>query len=25
VLPPGAEWVRDRDAFIRHALGLLGR
>ncbi|MBC2669746.1 hypothetical protein ACFOON_13275 [Novosphingobium piscinae] len=25
VLPPGAEWVRDRDAFIRHALGLIGR
>ena len=25
VLPPGTEWVRDRDAFIRHALGLIGR
>jgi len=25
VLPPGAEWVRDRNAFIRHALGLIGR
>lgn len=25
VLPPGMEWVRDRDAFIRHALGLIGR
>lgn len=24
-LPPGADWVRDRDAFIRHALGLIGR
>lgn len=24
-LPPGAEWVKDRDAFIRHALGLIGR
>jgi len=25
VLPPGAGWVLDRDAFIRHALGLIGR
>ncbi|MDE2619890.1 MAG: hypothetical protein KGL54_06975 [Sphingomonadales bacterium] len=25
VLPPGSGWVRDRDAFIRHALGLIGR
>lgn len=25
VLPAGAEWVRDRDTFIRHALGLIGR
>lgn len=24
-LPSGAEWVTDRDAFIRHALGLIGR
>jgi hypothetical protein len=24
-LPAGAEWVTDRDAFIRHALGLIGR
>ena len=24
-LPAGAMWVRDRDAFIRHALGLIGR
>jgi hypothetical protein len=24
-LPPEAAWVRDRDAFIRHALGLIGR
>ena len=24
-LPPGAAWVTDRDAFIRHALGLIGR
>ena len=24
-LPQGAEWVADRDAFIRHALGLIGR
>lgn len=24
-LPPEAQWVRDRDAFIRHALGLIGR
>lgn len=24
-LPVGAEWVTDRDAFIRHALGLIGR
>lgn len=24
-LPPQAAWVRDRDAFIRHALGLIGR
>lgn len=24
-LPAGAEWVKDRDAFIRHALGLIGR
>lgn len=25
VLPPEMQWVRDRDAFIRHALGLIGR
>lgn len=25
VLPAGTDWVRDRDAFIRHALGLIGR
>lgn len=24
-LPQGAQWVGDRDAFIRHALGLIGR
>jgi len=24
-LPPQARWVTDRDAFIRHALGLIGR
>ncbi len=24
-LPAGAEWVQDREAFIRHALGLIGR
>lgn len=24
-LPEGAAWVRDRDAFIRHALALIGR
>lgn len=24
-LPAGSEWVLDRDAFIRHALGLIGR
>jgi hypothetical protein len=24
-LPPGAEWITDRDAFIRHALKLIGR
>jgi hypothetical protein len=24
-LPAGAQWVLDRDAFIRHALGLIGR
>jgi hypothetical protein len=24
-LPPGAGWIMDRDAFIRHALGLIGR
>ncbi|MDE2597334.1 MAG: hypothetical protein KGL44_10695 [Sphingomonadales bacterium] len=24
-LPPEARWVTDRDAFIRHALGLIGR
>lgn len=24
-LPAGSEWVQDRDAFIRHALGLIGR
>lgn len=24
-LPPDAQWVLDRDAFIRHALGLIGR
>ena len=24
-LPTGAAWVTDRDAFIRHALGLIGR
>lgn len=24
-LPTGSEWVTDRDAFIRHALGLIGR
>ncbi|MEE4453533.1 hypothetical protein [Novosphingobium resinovorum] len=24
-LPAGAEWVTDRDAFVRHALGLIGR
>ena len=24
-LPAGAAWVTDRDAFIRHALGLIGR
>ncbi|MFC4255189.1 hypothetical protein GRI97_07120 [Altererythrobacter xixiisoli] len=24
-LPPGAMWIKDRDAFIRHALGLIGR
>jgi hypothetical protein len=24
-LPPQAQWVTDRDAFIRHALGLIGR
>jgi hypothetical protein len=24
-LPAGMEWVTDRDAFIRHALGLIGR
>ncbi len=24
-LPPDAQWVGDRDAFIRHALGLIGR
>lgn len=24
-LPQEAQWVRDRDAFIRHALGLIGR
>lgn len=24
-LPPEASWVRDRDAFIRHALGLIGQ
>lgn len=24
-LPPEARWVLDRDAFIRHALGLIGR
>jgi hypothetical protein len=24
-LPPDMQWVRDRDAFIRHALGLIGR
>ncbi|WP_152414806.1 hypothetical protein [Blastomonas sp. AAP53] len=24
-LPPDAQWVTDRDAFIRHALGLIGR
>ena len=24
-LPAGTEWVQDRDAFIRHALGLIGR
>ncbi len=24
-LPPDAQWVRNRDAFIRHALGLIGR
>ncbi len=24
-LPAGAEWIADRDAFIRHALGLIGR
>ncbi|WP_066212863.1 hypothetical protein [Blastomonas sp. CCH5-A3] len=25
VLPPEMQWVKDRDAFIRHALGLIGR
>lgn len=25
LLPPEAQWVLDRDAFIRHALGLIGR
>lgn len=25
VLPAGAQWVTDRDQFIRHALGLIGR
>ncbi|MCC6926437.1 hypothetical protein [Novosphingobium sp.] len=24
-LPAGSQWVADRDAFIRHALGLIGR
>ncbi len=24
-LPADAQWVTDRDAFIRHALGLIGR
>jgi hypothetical protein len=24
-LPANAEWVTDRDAFIKHALGLIGR
>ena len=24
-LPPESQWVTDRDAFIRHALGLIGR
>lgn len=24
-LPPGAQWVLNREAFIRHALGLIGR
>ncbi|MFC6622461.1 hypothetical protein [Novosphingobium panipatense] len=24
-LPPGSEWVLDRNRFIRHALGLIGR
>ncbi len=24
-LPPKAQWITDRDAFIRHALGLIGR
>ena len=24
-LPPEAQWIADRDAFIRHALGLIGR
>ena len=24
-LPPAASWVTDRDAFVRHALGLIGR
>ena len=24
-LPPQDQWITDRDAFIRHALGLIGR
>jgi hypothetical protein len=24
-LPPQDQWITDRDSFIRHALGLIGR